>query len=183
VALFPAPKRDQVLQQAAIDSLNVWGRYCRYFYLSCALGGRDGNGNSVMLTNPKLPSVEQAITLAIHTVSPNKAWNPGPFGVRDEPDWKVPAVFLNAMAALQPANLTMVQAALSVPTAATSRLVVFRNFYAHRSQDTARKALQQGVQMGVVGTHPGDVLLSVPTTDSLITEWVFDLQLMIDLMN
>jgi hypothetical protein len=181
VAPLTWPERDRLIGLCAIEAVNTFERYCRFLYLSSALGGKDESGNAVLPPAKRCSDVVEALTLAVETVYPTRVGK-GPFGVRSEPDWKNAGHLLKVFAELDSANRVRVEKALSLQTRAIIDLPVFRNFYAHRGQGTARLALDAGKRMAIVRPHPTDVLSEVPSIDHLITEWIFDLQVVVDLM-
>jgi hypothetical protein len=175
---------DRAVSFAVIEATNLWARYCRYFFLSCALGTKDSKGAPVRPATGRLRSTEDAITLAIRATKLNWAHRQPPWTPRDEPDWQMPATFLRAFRALSTPNLGQVEAALSLTTDVTQRLPTFRNFYAHRGPDTGRKAVGVGTAMLIAGRHPTQILLTprpnrpVP----LLLDWLHDLEALVQLM-
>jgi hypothetical protein len=109
-------------------------------------------------------------------MSPPKS---GVWARRDEPAWHDPSVLLALAAVLVVTNLGHIQAAFSTGTRATSDLVVFRNYFAHRNQTSRAAALSRARLNGVSTTGSiADIALQTPVGrhQSLLEEWVSDLE-------
>jgi len=172
--------RDRIVARSVIEAMNSYDRYCRYLYVSSALGARDYAGQRVVQQADRQRSVKTAIDHAYFALNPHRVGFPR--GTRQEPDWKVPATLLTVLQSIGATNTGQVEAALSADTEALQRLPVFRNFYAHRGQETALRALEQGRQLSIIRQHPTDVLIHARDIDELVVDWVFDVQTIVEMM-
>lgn len=130
-----APDDDRLVMFVAIESLNVWSLFCRAYFLSCALGARTLGGTRVKFALAGLTTTTQALDFAVHTMKPQAGT--GPWTWRDEPTWRKPRVLMQLLAGAGASNLLQVRTAFSVPSTVFAQLPRARNFYAHRSKDTA----------------------------------------------
>jgi len=76
-------------------------------------------------------------------------------------------------------------AALSAQTDVFHFLPIFRNYYAHRNEDSYRKILNAETDMGFTPMkRANEFLLHVPPgkTACVIEEWLIDLQIVSDIM-
>ena len=172
-------ERDQLVARSVIGAMNSYDRFCRYLYVSSAMGARDASGVRVVSRADRQPSEIAAVQHAFSTLNPHIQ----PAARRQEPDWKVPAQLLASLSAVNAANQADVAAALSAQTKAIHTLPVFRNFYAHRGQDTAVRAQNQARRLAITPSHPTDILMSTSfSVDPLVVDWIFDLQTIVDMM-
>jgi hypothetical protein len=177
------PQRDKLIAYVAIETQNLWSNFCRSYLISCVLRPKRHGKPRVTLGNAAISNPVDAILLAnrIH----RGAAAPAPTSRREEPPWHDSAIFLKTCMGMGCSHVAEVQAALSVSTAALQHLPVFRNFYAHRNDETARKAVSIGRQYLIVGyMHPTDVL-SQPTQkrpQALILDWIDDIESIISFL-
>ena len=98
---------------------------------------------------------------------------------REEPPWHDSNVLLTLAADLAVSNLAQVQAAFSSGTRATTDLIVFRNYFAHRNRSSlvAATSLANGNGVSTSGTA-AQMLLRTPVgrNHSLLEEWISDLE-------
>ena len=132
------PQHDRLVAFLTIEALNLWSCFCRTYYLSCVLNAKTVQGGRITVGNVAVRTVDEATE---HAVRKFKPWlkGPGPFERRDEPPWHDPTVLLRLVTDLKCSALAQVTIALGQPSTAFSDLPVFRNFFAHRNEDTARK--------------------------------------------
>lgn len=177
-------EEDRLTAFVTIEALNLWNLFCRSFYVSAALGCRDGSGSRVTCSTGGIRSEMDAMTVAIHAVKPRLRGKQGPWSHRDEPPWHDTSSFLSAIQALGPSNLLTVQSALSYPTKAFAYLPTARNFYAHRAMSTAVKV--GGIARGYAlnpRLRPSEILLSrLPgRPQNLLADWVDDMRAVMSL--
>lgn len=159
---------DSRMASATIQGLNPWHQYCRSFYLSCALGAKDGRGNRIPQRFPNEPA---AIGFAC-TVVPKKDL------FMKEPRWRNPAVWHAVVAALGAPVVPDVLRAAGLPTDVFAHLPAFRNFYAHRCRSTALTAKSLSATYLLLGLgHPTDILTSrrSGSTQIIMADWFDDM--------
>lgn len=130
---------DRNVAYITIETLNLWGSFTRAYYLSCVIGARDKSGVRIAVNSRIAPNPAGALVYAIHKYRPSLRKSVGPFQRRDEPAWHDLAVFHTLVREIGSSTLHHVDAALSYSPLVFRHLVVCRNFFAHRNQDTASK--------------------------------------------
>lgn len=182
---FDDPEIDRRTAFVAIESMNLWSSYCRFFYLSAALGAKDSGGTRIVSSAGRFRSQDDALTFVIHRVRPNLKSKSAPWSWFDEPKWGDPTEFGRAVGELGPSNLGAVQAAISLQTDVFLHLPKFRNFYAHRAAVTARKV--RGVARDYLMSptlHPTWILNGYAPSrpQTILCDWLDDLKTVIELM-
>ena len=170
--------RDLLVSRSVVEAVNSFDRFCRYLYVSCALGAKDASGLPVIQVSSRFANETAAVDFAYLREFPQFTSRPS----YKELDWKVPAVLLRSLTSIGASNLPQIRLALSGTSRAIASLPTFRNFYAHRGQDTAVKALKLLPLVAAGKHHPTEVLLTRVDIDELLVDWLFDLQVTIDLM-
>jgi hypothetical protein len=161
-----------------IELVNAWSGYCRYFYLSCAYGAKDGSRARACAT-PLFASEADALTHVITTLNPDMVGEGPPWAPGDEPAWHQPPEFVSALQTLRARNLPTVVSAVSASTPAFELLPTFRNFYAHRGEVTARKAKRLGTRLVLPTTlHPTEMLNSLDPSSgkAFLRTWMEDIR-------
>jgi hypothetical protein len=179
-------EQDRQVAFVTIEALNTWMEFCRYFYLGCALGGKDASGRRLLPAAGSYRTVNDALTFAIHTMNPRLRGRNGPWAPRDEPAWHQSGEFFKIMRALNTSNVPNVVSAVSLATGGLGHLPTFRNFYAHRSEYSAKRAQRLATNY-VVSTqlHPTRILLSYAPgrPRPILREWLDDLVVVVQLMS
>ncbi len=161
-----------------IDTLNTWNNFCRAYYLSVMLRPRCAGGARLGVSLPGL-TVNQAIEEAVIADNPTKARRfGGLWDRREEPRWYVRASFDRVVRTLAFSNYSDIQDAFSAGSHVFSDLPVFRNYFAHRNEETRRKATTLAPKYGIPATYgPSAILLTVPINGSqpLILDWIDEL--------
>jgi hypothetical protein len=144
---------------------------------------KDPAGNRVAYSTSFL-SNQDAIAFAIkHTGSFKRSH--GPWRRLDEPNWANPKTLIDLSAALRTSNFPIITAAFSIPAAAFAELPVFRNFYAHRNEDTATRVADIARRYAISPRlHPSDVLVARPAArpNNLASQYVTDIVNIVQLM-
>ena len=127
---------ERVVALCLIDAQSTWSLFVRQFLLSCLLGGRLLSGVRPTTSTSGITTPDAAILFAIKAISPEKQLKkkPGPF---DEPRWHLPWVLPRLASSAGLSNYTQIVSALAIPGRAFDDLPKARNFFAHRSQNTA----------------------------------------------
>ncbi len=177
---------DRRTAYVVIEAHATWSSFCRCFYVSCAIGARDSSGAPVLPATLRKASEPDAITFAVHTLNPKKKSSTGPWSARDEPTWHDTSDFRRAVQALGTTNLPAVFGALSLAPGSLRDLTTFRNFYAHRGRETARKS--QAIARRYLlphDRHPTEILNDYATgrPQVLLADMVDDIDAVIALLN
>jgi hypothetical protein len=167
-----------------IETLNLWAGFSRSFYLSCAFRGRSSTFGRVSMTVTPFSSPADALRFAIRLLRPTR-FASGLTSRRDEPTWHEPATLVKLFIALGASNSTHVQRALSLQTSVFKLLPVVRNFFAHRNEDTARKADGVGRDLSLPRNLRPSEMMSwrLPgRPQSVLADWIDDIQTIVELM-
>jgi len=162
---------------SAIDILNTWSNFVRAYYFSCLIdcrgrsGGRVSAGRRMVRSDP----LGFAITLFRPSARPNSF---GGWHRRDEPAWHDPYTLTHLAQQLSLSNEPDIRAAFSIGSRVFSDLPVFRNYFAHRNENSLRAVVNLAALNGVATRQrPWEMLVAVPLTrpQSLLLDWVDDL--------
>jgi len=180
------PETDRVISWTVIEALNLWSGFLRSYYLSGAITTRSNLGTKVVFTSKTFPNAEAAMRFAI--ITKKKKTFTGPIvSRRDEPPWHDAGILFDLLRLLSVSNLPQVRAAFSTNAAFINDLAVVRNFYAHRCDETFRKAARVGVRLGLTATprlRATEIMCSrLPSRpQNVITDWLDDMRTVIDLL-
>jgi hypothetical protein len=173
-----------LLAVATIELQNAWSSFVRSYFLSGLLSARTERGH-IIRTSATITSLAQGIGIAIHSWKPKTPAPPsGVWRRRDEPPWHDPTILLDLSNRLHFSNVATIQAALSMQSRTFVDLPVFRNFFAHRNQDSSRAALALAAQYSIAANRPSEVLLSRATgrPQVLILDWIDDIHTTIEML-
>jgi hypothetical protein len=184
------PRQDHLTSYCVIELHNAWYAFSRSLYLSTCLGARDSSGSRVGVSKVRRATTE-AEALG-HAVRRCKSWRykatKTQWSWLDEPAWARSSNLLDALDEVGAANYAQVSASLSLPgaTQVLEHLADFRNFYAHRGEDTRSRATQNALVYALnPGLPPTNILQShalrngVTRPQPLLMDWVDDARLMI----
>ena len=166
-----------------VELHNLWIGFSRSLYLSSAFGARDGLGRRIQLEAiATADSVDEALTHAIRRTKPNtyRRGSP-PWNWADEPSWGSPKILLDSLDEIGASNRQIVSNGLSTLTSVFTHLPRFRNFYAHRNEDTARGLGGVLMNYGIAADMHASVALlvaaqirGVQRPQPLLLDWVDD---------
>lgn len=143
------------------------------YYISTALGTRLGTSGRVLLASSvSLRSPRDAEQFA-QRASGRRRGSGGRVV-----DWKDPDTFKRKIAALGASNLPHVDVAISHAPKTLDHLAQTRNFFAHKSEKSAKNAKRLARKYGVArDQHPMTTLWSVMPrgTEPLLLQWLADL--------
>jgi hypothetical protein len=169
---------DGTLSCVVVQTQAVWSEFVRAYYLSLLLSPYDSSGRRIKIANAALRNEYDAITaLILHLRLRNKtkpAWSR-----IEEPRWHKPSTLTSGCQLLGSPTLQKVIAAVSIGSSVFDDLPRFRNFYAHRNEETARDAVALRVNYGIgLVSHPSSILLSyVPgRPQTIVEDWLDDLK-------
>ena len=184
VSRLPWPESDQTVSFITIQCLNVWANFARAYFLSCTLSPWREKGLQIKLKNSTIHTFDDAINAAMRKCKPwasqqGNWWRP------DEPAWHVPQTLIKSCDEIRCSNRTEIRQALSGQTHAFDHLRVFRNFYAHRNDDTAMKAKRIAQSYSIsLWRHPTEILLTPAygRPQILILDWINDIEAVVELL-
>lgn len=175
--------RDLVVAYVTLEALNAWAQFCRSFYLSCALGARTERKKYITIT---VPAGTDHLGIAIkHFKKSAKPNSVGAWHRRDEPTWHDPNVLMTLCSNLGCSIQSEVERAFSLGQTVFRDLPVARNFFAHRSEGTARAARNIAPQYTLpTYLSPAELLLAVPpgAYSSLVVAWLDEIRITAELI-
>lgn len=163
-----------------IEAAASWSTFIREYFLACliyAARRRDGSIVTHTLSGAG-PSEDVALLAAIRAGrNPRFTLGPGrritPF---DEPNWKKAQVILTIARTMSFSNYNQIFQALSYHTSSLTDFVTVRNFFAHKSAETAEAVadLARITYLQPKISHPAEFAGGIlPTrTDSLLSNWL-----------
>lgn len=155
-----------------IESRNTWSRLTRSVYISCALGTVTSSGLRIRRISG-VSSAEDAIKLAIPIYNGRRP--PRKLTRRSEPAWHDTAFLARLFSSTGMPNAATVATAIGVKPHVVEDLTVFRNFYAHRDEQTLRAAQNVARRNGVSGAGRPTGILGTHTPHAkrpLLREWL-----------
>ena len=173
---------------AIIEATNLWAGFLRAYYLSATGKAATRSGHRISLTSataPKFPNFQAALRYAV--IQKYHHFGKPTVSRRDEPPWHDTKNFLNLLQKLGASNLASVQKALAYKTAFYDLLPTIRNFYAHRCDETSRKAANVGIKLGLSAMpnlRATQIMCSrlSKRPQNVATDWLDDIGNVIDLM-
>ena len=173
------------ISYATIEGGNNWANFIRSFYLSMVIGTKRESGRKIQLGNQPA-SINNAIGIAVRHC--RKSAIPNSRGIwrrRDEPAWFQPNILIALAKIIQADNLAELYSAFSIQTRVFADLPVFRNFFAHRNQQTAETAARKAPNYGIPSNrHPEDILMSraLGRPQPIILDWLDDLKIVCEML-
>lgn len=172
---------DRKIGRVVIETHNTWCNFSRSYLMSYLAAPRRRRGDRVRFGNLSANSPGNLLHIAAKACRGPLA--NAPVDRRDEPAWHDIGNFLRICNALAPSNLSEIQAALSMQTRVFADLPAFRNFYAHRNEESAAKAVglarRQYLITGV--RHPTEVLMkpAPARTQPILLDWLDEMQIVV----
>jgi hypothetical protein len=170
-----------VVAHTTIELASLWVAFNRFYFLSIALGAGDSAGN-------RLPAARRFATandaLRAAYAATQTGTPPPVINWTKEPKWwdvsKVDACLLR----IGSPSVGKVRAAVSVPSDVFDALQPYRNFYAHRNEDTVAKARRAYGGTGAGSQHPTDMLLATRPSrpQCVLADWVDTIRIVLSLM-
>ena len=131
--------RDQVISHVCINAQNTWAEFCRAYALSTVRAPVRRGGQAIVLGDRAIRTEADVVGAAIKRLK-SHVYQRGNWTRRDEPPWHDPNTLLHTLEEMDASNVDDLRSAFSLGSRVFEDLPVFRNFYAHRSEYTARKA-------------------------------------------
>lgn len=114
---------------------DAWARFCREIVILSAAGGIVTKNGTYL--RPSLPAIaSRALVIPCLLATYRRR--------RYEPKWAVASECLDAAQRLRLANLATISAAIGASNSPADRIREVRNFYAHRTRETAARAMAAG---------------------------------------
>ena len=138
-----ARQQDQLIAHCVIELHNVWYGFSRSLFLSVCFGTRDSAGSRIPLSKVSpAATLEDALSHAVRRCKTYRYSKGPPWNWIDEPSWVKSSVLLDSLDEIGAGNYALVSAALSTAGVSTTLVHIkdFRHFYAHRGQETRRRA-------------------------------------------
>jgi hypothetical protein len=176
---------DILLSYVTIQALNIWTEFSRAYILSLILSPVDCNGNVIISSNSSIRNFDDVLSTSIKVATRTRLKPGKTIRRRMEPKWFVTNTLLKTCKELDCSNYESIQIALSVGPEAFRYLPTFRNFYAHRNDDTAKKALKIASRYSIPRkNHPNEILLSIGYSrhQPIIFDWLDDITNTINLL-
>lgn len=167
-----------------LEALTLWSNFVRAYLLSTPLRPLRVCGQRITLGDASVTSPMAVLLVAARVAR-------GPLAVaprtrRDEPPWHDVAVLVRTCERIKASNLDQVRAAMSVSAGVLPYLPVFRNFFAHRNEDTAHRAVRLAADNYLIRglRHPSDVLMACAygRVQPLILDWIDELQCYVEFL-
>jgi hypothetical protein len=180
------PDSDRIVSYICIECLSSWHNFCRSYFLSCVLRPKTISGQ-IISVNPKVRTFSDAIDISMMTCK-RSLWERGSWGRRDEPLWRNPEIFVKSCEAIGCSNIDKIKSTFSIPTKVLDHLLVFRNYYSHRNDDTIKKvrdlAFYYSISIPFKPSHPTDILLlpAYGRPQALLLDWLDDIEIYVDLL-
>jgi hypothetical protein len=183
---YPATSEsDRLCAYICLELANTWQGFIREFYLSCTVSGaRSISGLPISPAAGRFADEAAALLAAIRCVDAqryrklvNQRRRPRPF---DEPTWFRDSTSLQVFRGVGLSNVATLQQAFAVATDVFDTLPRLRNFYAHRSERTARTVRAVAGRYGLPrGTRASDVVAFVPHGKSakIVDDWIASLRI------
>lgn len=159
-------QKDILATYIAIENANLWATFVRKLFLACALGSPfTGKGVAVSYAGAKFASERDALLFAIRAVNSRYAAKLAATGQkivpRDEPAWHDRNAFLRIIHTLGLSNEPSIAAAITSSATTLEHMPTIRNFYAHRTEETAKKTSRVQLSYGFSSSiHPTEFLAS-----------------------
>lgn len=179
----PKDAPELFIANTTIETLNTWSNFSRSFYLSCALHSKAVSGNRItsILSSANInDAIGHAMRRYKHWVTPNSS---GIWARRDEPTWHDQNILSSVCSHIGCSNITNIRDGLSGGQTFFSDLPTFRNFYAHRNQETELAAMNKATRYSISSTlKPSAILREFPIgeTSTLLVKWLDELEFTIE---
>lgn len=180
----PGPKQDRQFAYVVIEALNLWANFSRSYVLSCLFRPKRITKGRVRIGNAAITTPAALFLLAAQIRRGPAA--AAPTSRRDEPSWHERDLLIKTCLGMACSHAADVQGALSGNTTVFEDLPAFRNFYAHRNDESAQKAVALVKrQYLIVGVRHPTGALSTPAykrTQPLLLDWLDDMQIVMEFL-
>jgi hypothetical protein len=181
---LPTAATNQTLAYVTIECQTTVWHFMRAYFLSCTLSPITESGVTITCASA-IRTFDDAVNASMRRLKPSIAARLTRVTLRDEPPWHNTDTLLNSCDAISCSNYADIQAALSLPTKAFKHLTKFRNFYAHRNEETLKIAKDIASYYTIpTNGHPSQILCTTAygRPQILILDWLDDIRLTIELL-
>ncbi len=160
--------------------------FTRSYFLSCILNPKSKSGTRITC-NPGIVSYTDAIDASMKACK-NSVWRKSPginWSRRDEPPWHQSNTLISSCHEISCSYQANILTAFAVPTTVFNGLTIFRNFYAHRNENTVNLVRNLAISYGISAAgHPTQILCSAAygRPQSMILDWIDDTDIITDLL-
>jgi hypothetical protein len=175
---------DREIGFTVIEIQNLWTNFSRAYLICCVVGAKRASTGRVVLSDSTITTPGAMIHAAAkvargpHAVPPTSR--------REEPPWHEVRILLKTCESIQCSHLPDVQKALSLQTRVFSDLPVFRNFYAHRNEETADRALKLAQRQYLItrARTPTEAITSLVRRrpQPLLLDWIDEMDAVMGLL-
>jgi hypothetical protein len=175
---------DRDIGFAVVEIQNLWTNFSRAYLVCCVVGAKRKSTGRVTLADATITTPGAMIHAAAKVArGPHAA---APTSRREEPSWHEVRILLKTCESIQCSHLADVQRALSLQTRVFSDLPVFRNFYAHRNEETAERALNLAQRQYLItkAKTPTEAITSRVRRrpQPLLLDWIDEMDTVMDLL-
>ncbi len=170
-------RRDYTFSYVMIETVNLWSLFIRSFYLSCTQSTKHPTGAKVTCKPYGTKTTANAINVAMVYFKRKPSGR--------EPAWHDRHTISKLAKHLGFSNESDIDNALSLAPKSLGDLVIIRNFYAHRNQETYSNVRNVAISYGLIGIdHPNELLQGIATgrPQQVILDLLDDLRNTIELM-
>lgn len=180
------PEADRAISWAMIEADNLWSGFLRAYYLSAAFHGRTKSNHRIKFASVAFPDSQSALKYAVRLLK-DAGFRKPVVTPRDEPAWHDIGNFLKLLTTVGASNIATVRKALAYRTAFHQLLPPIRNFYAHRCEDTSRRAKGVAIRLGlsaIPNIHATEIMCSKLSRrpQNVATDWLDDMANIVDLL-
>ncbi len=176
--------RDRGIGFAVLEAQNLWANFVRSYLLSLLSYPKRPDGSRVVLGNKAINTPADLLYAAAKVAKGPAA--AAPTSRRDEPAWHDINILLRTCVEIQPSHEPDIRRALSTQARVFYDLPTFRNFYAHRNQESARKALDLARYQYLISgaKHPTDALCTPARKrpQALVLDWLDEIEVVVELL-
>ena len=181
---FGAANREELAGHIVIELQNLWSNYVRSYLLSLLLSPLRKNGCRAVIQNLAVTSPGTLLHSA--AIAARGAHAAAPVSRRDEPSWHDVQVFMRTCHRIDPSNREQIFSALAIETRVLQDLPVFRNFYAHRNEGSASRAVELAQKAYLIRgvRHPTLALIghAPRRPQCVLLDWIDDVGVYMDLL-
>jgi hypothetical protein len=179
-----ASDRDRQIGFVVIETQNLWSNFVRSYLLSLLAAPKRTKGGRVSLGNLAVTTPGALMHIAAKAAKGPLA--PAPTTRRQEPPWHDINTLLRTCIELKPSNHADIIAAMSIQTRAFADLPTFRNFFAHRNQESAKKAIDMARHQYLItkAKYPTEALSqpAIKRPQALLLDWLDEISAVIELL-
>jgi len=178
----PFEQSNRLTSFLILNTFNAWAEFCRNYYLAGVRGFTTHSGVAVSTSLANNTPIQVAMQHAKLILYPK--WVPAPLARRDEPAWHSRKYFLKVCQGVKFTNYSQVSAALALKSTSYEDIWSYRNFYAHRNEDTALQALSIARRQKIIGAHPTTCASAIipGAATNFVESWAYDLDLTVAMM-